>query len=89
MCILGHSVNLIPTVDCGQKKSVKQHSITQANLPPLKSSPAIPLKQEAGKRKYSGKREERWRVCRVGDGGWFLNKMSFSGKVGEKSGTIK
>ena len=55
VCILGHNVNLIPTMDCGQKKSVKQHSITQANLLPLKSSPAIPLKQEAGKRKYSGK----------------------------------
>lgn len=76
VCILGHNVNLIPTVDCGQKvcKTVFHNpgkSVTEIYL-------GNPLKQKAGKKEKNknkttpDKEEERSSVW--GGDGVFLRR---------------
>lgn len=70
VCILGPNVNLIPTVDCGQKKFVIECSIAQASLLLLKSIWVISLRQkeDGQKQKKNWEKEKRDVVFGVGDG---------------------
>lgn len=85
MCILGHNVNLIPPVDCGQKvcRTVFHNpgkSVTEICL-------GNPLKQKAGKKEKNKNKttpDKEGERCSVWGGGW-----SFPEKMGRKSSMIK